>query len=199
MINEYVKFCIILICFSLVIFNKKWQIDSKSNTYLSCAMFFTVFADFFLVILNIYTLGVFVFCFAHVFHIRRYGGNFSKFYLIILILPIIAYFWFYDLLVSLALLYAQFLILSCIWAIITAKRQNMPFINANVILAGMGLFLLCDISVALSYAATAGFISKSNISHIANVLIWLFYVPSQLLLAFSGYNNLNNLCRRRSL
>lgn len=69
------------------------------------------------------------------------------------------------------------------------KLYSSP--NRNMIAIGMVLFLFCDINVLLYNLM--GMISSSSefikqLYNISSVSMWLFYLPSQILLSLSGYN-----------
>jgi hypothetical protein len=64
-----------------------------------------------------------------------------------------------------------------------------PHPNKLLILFGMFLFVLCDINVAVYNISTQ--LPKLNLKVLINIsssIIWLFYLPSQLFLALSGFN-----------
>ncbi len=67
------------------------------------------------------------------------------------------------------------------------KYKIYPEPNRQMILIGMTLFLLCDINVGLYNIL--GYMGKVDVFYnISFVSMWLFYLPSQILLALSGYN-----------
>ncbi len=59
--------------------------------------------------------------------------------------------------------------------------------------AGLALFICCDICVALNAADTAGIDMPANLLYAISLLIWIFYAPSQALLALSVKRGL--ICR----
>ncbi len=84
------------------------------------------------------------------------------------------------------LYYAICLLTSLTKAIKAYKYEIYPNPNGQMIALGMILFLLCDINVALYNIL--GYIGKVNVFYnISFVSMWLFYLPSQVLLALSGY------------
>jgi hypothetical protein len=78
-----------------------------------------------------------------------------------------------------AYLYAGILVISLLSAIMMASK---PYRTKKeiIILGGIVLFFLCDTCVAL-YNVTSG-----RIQSIVGVLIWVWYLPAQLLLSLSG-------------
>ncbi|HCQ88645.1 MAG TPA: hypothetical protein DIU45_01360 [Clostridium sp.] len=96
-----------------------------------------------------------------------------------------------DILFAVVLFYAICLIISIRKAIKVCKNNLYPYPNKYMIAYGMILFILCDINVALYNVTEVTGISWTFIDIVHNItglLIWLFYVPSQLLLSLSGYN-----------
>lgn len=76
-------------------------------------------------------------------------------------------------------------ILTGILKSIEAGRKNIYLNpNRNMVIWGMILFALCDINVALTRIKSLNEISFS--------LIWIFYLPSQVLLSLSGYKFLHS-------
>lgn len=58
-----------------------------------------------------------------------------------------------------------------------------------MVLLGMIFFLLCDICVALSNVSeylSLPMFDMRNLEAIFHYLIWVFYVPSQLMISLSG-------------
>ena len=69
---------------------------------------------------------------------------------------------------------------------IKAYRYNLyPEPNKYLMLFGMLLFLFGDINVGLAYLLKG---SSTSFYNISIQLIWVFYLPSQVLLSLSGYN-----------
>ncbi|MCL1845694.1 MAG: hypothetical protein FWF77_07305 [Defluviitaleaceae bacterium] len=180
------KFAFVACCFILALFSRVKCISEKDWGLLSCGLFFTLCADYFLVLRNEHLAGVAVFCFVHVFYILR-----ARHALICkrwgLFFGIAAVIWVGALaagsVVGMAGLYA------CLFAVnlyVNAKARRW------LITAGLALFALCDISVGLY-----------NLSHYLDVtqyfsgafmFIWIFYIPALGILAvsaldFSGTTN----------
>jgi hypothetical protein len=63
-----------------------------------------------------------------------------------------------------------------------AFKSELPKTNKKLAETGMILFLLCDFNVAVSFFAHGG----SLVCWIAGILEWIFYIPSQALLALSA-------------
>ena len=83
-----------------------------------------------------------------------------------------------ELLYPIALFYAIALVSNVVRAINVCKEQRFPSPNRYMIAYGMILFLLCDVNVALYNTLLS--------TEMTYVLMWFFYLPSQVLLALSG-------------
>lgn len=166
-------------------------INKLDTRLLQMGMFFTVLADFFLVISEDNAIGVALFCVVQIIYISRYDVD--GFSLIItrltveLVTILIGYYLInklivkLDFIIPLAFFYSICLLTSVFKSIKIFKTNKYPNPNKYMIILGMFLFLLCDICVGLS-----------NLIGIFYNLIWLFYIPSQILLALSGYDYKRN-------
>ncbi len=160
-----------------------------------------MFADLFLTVFNYYTLGVALFCVVQILYSIRYEAlkiseTSSKFIIIFLSLMFVyliinLFIIKIDVLFAVVLFYGICLIISLGKAIKVYKNNLYPYPNKYMITYGMILFILCDINVALYNVTEVTGISWNLIDIVHNISglsIWLFYVPSQLLLSLSGYN-----------
>jgi hypothetical protein len=187
------------LCFvvSLIRNNKDHIIDTR---LLQLGLFFTTFADLALVILENYILGVIIFTIVQLIYIGRYTRDkfnivlrkllivfaiiFSSYFIISKVIIKTSF-----ILIPIGLFYAVCLITSVVKAI--AISQDSSYLNRNkhMIAVAMVLFLLCDASIAISYVLRALNIVK--VSYLFSNLIWIFYLPSQVLLSLSGYGKSN--------
>ena len=201
--SKYIKYSCIILCFLLSIFNttstSKYIFNFSDRSLLQWGMFITVIADLCLVIFNYYVFGIVFFSIVQIIYSVRYTPkkrkvtiiNFFIYFLCIVFLFLLASLLFKEvnIIVPISLFYAICLLTSVTKAIKSFKSNLYPFPNKYMIVFGMILFLLCDICVALSNLAvilplTTPFIL--SLQQIASFLIWMFYLPSQLLLALSG-------------
>lgn len=188
---DLVKYASIVLCFSISFFGGDDVLSKRDIFLLRAGLFLTVIADLFLLIFKYFTLGVSVFSVVQIIYSIRYdvGSVYSilRNYLIIFLCIIASYLIvnFYiikvEFLYAIALFYAFGLITNVVKAIKACKNGLFPSPNKYMIAFGMVLFLLCDINVGLFNTIAQQF---SNISY---VLIWLFYLPSQVLLSLSGW------------
>ncbi|MCL2855893.1 MAG: lysoplasmalogenase [Defluviitaleaceae bacterium] len=180
------KFTLVVLCFLLALSFGKRCLSKRDWLLLILAMAFTVAADFFLTILFIYPVGVAIFCFAHVFYALRYGGNrIWRFFPLALPLPITLAIVMGDVLLVVSSLYAGLFVISYIMALRAISSKKYPAPNNTLVVAGMSLFVLCDICVAIFNLAGMGIINHI-LGELAVDAIWLFYAPAQICLALSG-------------
>jgi len=186
MTNDFIKFTAIIICFGIAATGRD-RLSRRDYMLLTSALAATVVADFFLVIIYNYIVGVAVFCIAHVLYNIRFGGiRRLKILPFALIAPAIFLAFHGDILVAIALLYAQLFILSYAAMIQSLRKKTFPVTNNILIFIGMTAFVLCDICVAIWNLGSWGVITNAYITSLAHAAIWLFYTPAQICLALSG-------------
>lgn len=196
-LSNILKFISIILCFTIALLIGKDGLGNRDKLLLQIGLFLTVLADFCFLILNHYTSGIALFCLVQIIYYNRYRGGtvyrppfiFIKF--IIIFLSVMASYFIINLgpkkpefLYAIALFYAICLILATIEAIKTFKNNLYPSYNRHMIVIGMVLFLLCDASIAVFNIGQQFHLPWHNIFAL---LIWIFYLPSQVLLSISGY------------
>lgn len=133
------------------------------------AAFCTIVSDIFLLFTPYDKLGVYFFCLVHLFYIsflvHKKPACFLFFFLLLfLVFPLPA----------LGIVYALlFFVHVCIAFSLWKQKKAKPYFG--LYLLGLFLFICCDVLVALGHFTTP-----------QPILIWIFYAPSQLLLAFSA-------------
>ncbi|MCL2286211.1 MAG: lysoplasmalogenase family protein [Firmicutes bacterium] len=185
------KFIFIVACFAIAVLSYFLRNSNKDWAWLTAGLMFTVGADYFLVIHNNHLPGVAVFCFAHVSYILRgLGASKRASKAALLSVPFLALFVFLafinDALLVLAGIYTVLFLINIAvntWHF-TQKNTPLPKSNKTLVLAGLILFALCDINVALFNMPRQ--FGTPVIFPWAFHMIWIFYLPSQLLLAVSG-------------
>lgn len=199
--TSVIKYLSIILCFSISLMIGKDHLNSIDKLLLQLGLFITLIADFLLIIAGQIVIGVGVFSIAHIIYVIRYKRRKIRFvllkFLAVLLLLVITYVilnYFVkeiEILFLVALFYTISLLSSVINSINAYKQNLLPYPNKLLISVGMLLFLLCDINVGL-FNITNMFYNFSGISHqlhnISMVLIWFFYLPSQVLLSLSGYD-----------
>ena len=197
------KYIIIVICFIISLLIGKGGHNRTDTRLVRIARFFTLIADYYLVILDEFKLGIFFFCLVQITYIIRHSLMENKKYknLIFLCLTLITAIIistkisissFDKKLIILGLIYAALLISSVYSAIRTIKSSRYPKKSALLIATGMSLFFMCDLNVAffnLVGNVPIVLFNGENIRFYTGFLIWVFYVPSQLMLALSGFSD----------
>ena len=193
--SDYIKYFCILICFFLSLLIGKHNLNIKDLRLLQLGLFLTCLADLCLIIFNYFTLGIALFCLVQITYSIRYKVNHAFLTLKCFALTFTCIFTIYiiinftlinlDILFVFALFYVICLITSVIFAI--KNKYQRP--NKYMVACGMILFLLCDINVALRNITSL--ISLPQVFtaatyQLSTSLIFVFYLPSQLLLALSG-------------
>lgn len=207
-ISILLKYLCILLCFSISLLIGKDYIYKEDCFLLQTGLFFTLCADFCLLIKNNFICGILFFCGVQSIHIIRYSKSINSKYtkskisnknriiikaliisllvILILIIPSLNE----KILFIIGIIYAALLLTSTFRGIKTINHSVYPKRNAYLIGIGMILFLLCDTNVALNFILQnyqIGSLSTMNIKFLVSYLIWLFYIPSQLLLSLSGH------------
>lgn len=199
--SKNIKFLSMILVFIISLMIGKDYLNPRDSFLLKLGLGITLMADIFLLLLNdYYILGIVLFSIVQIIYCLRYRGGNNKiiirnFTLIFLIL-ISLYFAInqfiiqIDFLAIIAVFYAICLLTSTKYALETYKHKQFPKLNSKLIGLGMVLFLLCDINVAVfNITETIGTHKEFSIllNRISSVSMWFFYLPSQVLLALSGY------------
>ncbi|WP_411680313.1 lysoplasmalogenase family protein [Clostridium thailandense] len=197
--SNIIKYIGILLCLLLAFLIGEDGYSREDTYLLQLALTLTAAADLCLLILDKFILGVFIFCIVQITYIIRHsGGKIKKkdiYNLIISILITIfvttMFIRFIDYkLLLIGSIYAILLLYSVYTAWKTFSRNVYPITNCYLVSIAMTLFLLCDINVGASNIIRQLGISHDNIGMISNFLVWIFYLPSQVLLAISGYKKI---------
>ena len=161
---------------------------ARADNLLLLALLFTFLADTILVWTNYFVPGIFVFCFAHFFHIARFTKSSPKllitFYLIITSIFCFALIQGLPPVYAIAIVYALSLatnvVLSSNW-----HKSNPK--NPQALLAAIGflLFFFCDLFVGIQYLSSQHIV-PANLYGLATFLVWAFYYPSQILISNSS-------------
>ncbi|MBU5482703.1 hypothetical protein KQI86_00105 [Clostridium sp. MSJ-11] len=198
--SDSIKYICTILCFIISLMTGKDSFNRRDLLLLQGGLFFTVLADLCLLIRDYFTLGVFFFCIVQILYSIRYKSTEVKLTLLRFItisyITIIVYlmvnFWIieFDLLFAAAFFYLLCLIISITRAIKACKNDIYPSPNKYMILLAMLLFLLGDINVGLYNITRLVNLSgelPTLLHNTSGILIWIFYLPSQVLLSLSGY------------
>ena len=200
-ISNWLKYVGIIICFlaSLIpIFSKN---SAKSQYFIPFSLFFTLVSDYFLLIntdKNLYIFGVVIFIIvqlSYFIYIETLKKNKTSFLIslifriilssiLIIALSIIRF----DLLSIVSACYFVELLMNFITSLSLIKI-NKCFLIFSI---GLLLFIGCDISVGLTNLD----LFEGHIKNLVSNLMWIFYLPSQVLISFSNYINYKNIVYR---
>lgn len=200
-ISNWLKYVGIIICFlaSLIpIFSKN---SAKPQYFIPFSLFFTLISDYFLLIntdKNLYIFGVVIFIIvqlSYFIYIETLKKNKTSFLIslifriilssiLIIVLSIIRF----DLLSIVSACYFVELLMNFITSLSLIKI-NKFFLIFSI---GLLLFIGCDISVGLTNLD----LFEGHIKNLVSNLMWIFYLPSQVLISFSNYINFKNIVYR---
>lgn len=188
---DYIKYFFILLCFVYSLLIGKHNNGLRDLRLLQIGLFITCLADLCLIIFDYYTLGVALFCLVQIIYTLRYSKTSPKIilkrfilvFLSILTIYIITGFYFKNL--DILYIFALFYVVCLSSSVLCGVKNKYPSPIKYMVMFGMILFLLCDINVALRNIPALNY-------QFSVVLIFIFYLPSQLLLALSGtaYKNM---------
>ncbi len=180
--SALLKYIGIFLCISYA--NQKYHNDYT----LQLALLFTFLADTILVWTPYTVAGVYVFCFAQFMHLIRltklphislsiYAAALSFFFALVItqgLAPIYA----------IATVYGLELICNLIMSTKNYRANNKHF-RTRCAFYGFIAFICCDICVGLRFLALDGILPQQLIAT-TSFLVWIFYYPSQVLIANSS-------------
>lgn len=189
------KYLTIIFCFIISLLIKSHGYGEKDKFLVQLARLFTLIADYFLSLSGNYIMGVFFFSLVQITYITRHSLMENKkyknlvFFIVALAIALIASFKIKissieKNLVFLSLIYSSLLTTSLYCAVSTISRGKYSKRTSWIIALGMFLFFMCDLNVGLY-----NIVAEGNIKFFLGFLIWLFYLPSQLLLTLSGFKD----------
>lgn len=190
----YLKYAGVLLCLAvsgvMIYFNER----SKDSIILFCALICTAISDLFILVLNTYyPIGLVTFIFTQTVHFyRMYCDRMDKIKVSLIIrIALTAVLWAVmdvvskdglNFMIAEVCLYIVMLAGNVIDAFLLCRRSYRNLIFA----IGLLLFLCCDICVGLDNAGMVGLDIPYDTRKIINFFIWVFYLPSQVLIVLSG-------------
>ena len=168
---------------------------ARADKFLILALIFTVCADLILAIYNYSPIGVFVFVFAELTHFIRLNENakFARIYIICALIALIVGAAITWRIYIFGFVYGITLIINFIYALKWHRRSKGNSFPARTAFWGFILLICCDICAALSFLASSGGLSAFGITILSasiipfvDVLAWVFYYPSQILISTSS-------------
>jgi hypothetical protein len=161
---------------------RNYAVSRRDAYLLRAGLLFTLAADVCLLLIHDITFGLLFFICVQTIYIIRY---LSARRIAFVSIPVLLCLFFLLSLTPLNLMYRLAIVYACALSTSTLlaflNRKVYPYPNRILVPLGMLLFLLCDINVALFNE-----LPSSTGRSVAWVLIWIFYLPSQLCLALSG-------------
>ncbi|MCF6463602.1 lysoplasmalogenase family protein [Clostridium sp. Cult1] len=191
--SDRLKYLSMLLVLMISLFTGDDALNVKDLKLLQTGLFITLIADLFLLILGRhYILGILLFSVVQIIYSFRYEftnlkkniRNFIVIFLSLFIVYLVVDKLIFELNFTwgMGLFYGICLLNSVIKAAKAYRDRLFPKPNGHMILIGMVLFLLCDINVALY-----NILNEGLFYNISSISMWLFYLPSQVLLSLSGY------------
>jgi len=190
--SGFLHYLSIVVCFVFLLYNFT---KSKDFMIIFIGMFFTVIADFYLTLLGTeQILGTFFFFLAQMMYMIRLHFQESKknwkslipyitIFSILFVFVGIVFLKTIDLLLIVSFLYYSFLVVNLGSAFTKRKQYPLFFV-------GLLFYICCDTLVGLSMSypyltfTSGGIIDQ--IIHFPLNLIWMFYLPSQVLITLSA-------------
>lgn len=202
-VSGIIKFVGILDCFVMAVYIAASN-RAKISLFISLSLAFTVVADFFLIFPGRdIRPGLLSFIFAHIiylciienFKIKRILPELVIRFGIasVVTIPVSRVAGFDYLSVYLMALYGTTFVMnyiSCILKVIDRyqgrpeslkHKEEIPNSFLRLLFVGLSLFILCDINVALFNVVKEGVVY-----YVSSVLMWVFYLPSQVLLVLAS-------------
>ena len=183
--SRYLKYASVVFCFLLAGSFHFSSANKKDSKYVVIALFFTLIADVFLLFTTQRLTGVLVFCFVQLVYLKRYDNRFFLTGLgLVSVSNLVYIFSGFSALHVAAGLYAVLIVLCFSATFFGVAARAFSAFRLRCVRSAMVLFILCDVHVALyNYIG-----STSPYYRVVTVAMWLFYLPSQLLLALSAWH-----------
>ncbi len=180
--SALLKYIGIFLC--IVYANQKYSKDYN----LQLALLFTFLADTILVWTPYAIAGVYIFCIAQFLHLTRLtklpNSTLGVYTLILSLFFAINIVYGMKPIYAIATVYGIELICN-IWMSISNYRKNKTHYQTRCACYGFIAFFCCDLCVALRFMALDGVLPLALIP-VTSFLVWVFYYPSQVLIANSS-------------
>lgn len=185
-ISIYLKYAGIFLCFLYVFFCLGENEEAKDIGLVRYILFFTLVSDTFLLLVNHYAIGMTTFVVAQLLHwcrLRQKKPKYNQWILVIGILLLVG-------LRCLGVALDYVLVVSVFYFLCMVRNALYGLLHRENVYYSLGLFLFlcCDLNVGLfnmaSYIAVPDSLTFF-VEHVVAVAMWLFYLPSQVLITIS--------------
>jgi len=188
---EYLlKFICICACFVVSLVSYRFCFSKRDCKFLIAGMFLTVVSDFFLVLRDMDYAGYYIFFLVHAVYILRVSADYRRSLKIMAGIAVcfVPFYFAYDLIIATAAVYAGFFIYDVVANINVYKNGNIEFprVNRAVILAGLILFMICDLNI-IFFNLPRYFSVPKYVADRVYPIIWVSYLSSQVLLSVSAF------------
>ncbi len=204
LVSTNLKFSSIILCFVAVFWFYARESMTLDIVLLRCAFLFTLISDLCILMLDFYYLGLITFCIVQLLYLirlncwRKKQGIHSALWILILRNVLFAMA-ITGILITLKIslgglvLISIFYFVSIFFNTVDAIRihSSVPKIQYKLYAIGMVLFFLCDLNVGLFNLSDYIQIEESwfhKVYEFATIAMWMFYLPSQVLISLSGFN-----------
>lgn len=188
--TDMIKYVAIIICFLIAVLNCFY--GGKDCIFVAASMFFTVIADLFLLALDdYYPAGIAAFIavqsitFARIYVTRKKIPIISgavRLAVVAVLLIVLGVTGSLTLVSALSAIYFPQLVFNAVDSALLIKKSKRYIL----LFIGLLLFIGCDACVGLDNFAEVGINIPSAALDIINPAIWLFYLPSQVLIVLSA-------------
>ncbi len=186
-LSSKIKYVSILLCFLYVLFFLGKEEEKQDVTLLRLILLFTLISDTFLLLMGNYAVGMTTFLVAQLLHRCRLRSERPQRiqWLICVGLLLLGVLRIIGIPLDYVLVVATFYFL----CILSNAGYSLLHCENRVYTIGLVLFLCCDINVGLFNLASYVQVPEGLcfiVEHIVSVLMWFFYLPSQVLIALSA-------------
>jgi len=189
---EYtIKFIFICFCFIVSAVSYGFCFSKRDCRYLISGTALTVVSDFFLVYRDMDYRGLYIFFTVHAAYTLRASRDKKRGAALtaVIFICLAPLYLLIDPVAAAAAVYACFFACDLIVNVrmYRDRRGDIPRVNKTIILAGLTAFLLCDMSVVL-FNLPRYYTVHGAVTETAYIVMWVFYLSSQLLLSVSGFD-----------
>ncbi len=190
----YAKYAGVLLCLAASGAAIYFYKHSKDSIIVTCAMVATAISDLFILVLDdYYEVGLITFLITQSLYLYRlYAGRYKKIWITLVARAAVAA----ALLITLGVLTGLNFLLVEVAIYIVMLAGNLAdavficvrkgrTLNGMLFAVGLFLFLCCDICVGFHNGSMVGISLTEAQANVIQYLIWIFYLPSQVLIACS--------------